>query len=147
MLSLNNLFRDLVPLLVKRHRKDGLGPFAKGSFSGPGEERETRVREISVRELARLKEFPVIVDVREEEEFSTGHIEGARNVSRAELELIASTIIPDLASPIVVYCARGSRGALAADSLQKLGYRNVFSLKGGLSGWLEAGGLVETRRH
>ena len=45
----------------------------------------------------------------------------------------------------LVYSAAGNQGALAADSLQKLGYLNVFSLKGGLSGWLEAGGLVETR--
>src|SRR5271165_4092178 len=73
-----------------------------------------------------------------------GHIDGAKHVSRGVLEQKICEIAPDYSGPIVVYCAGGDRGALAADNLQKLGYQNVFSLKGGLSGWLEAGGLVET---
>jgi phage shock protein E len=104
----------------------------------------SRIHEITPRELARFKTLPLIIDVREKDEFVRGHINGARNISQNLLKQKVCEIAPDRSSPIVVYCAHGNRGALAADTLQKMGYQNVFSLKGGLSGWLEAGGLVET---
>ena len=110
----------------------------------PADNVRSRIREISPRELARFRDLPFIVDVRDEEEFFSGHIKGAKNVSIHFLEEAAAEIVPDRSCLILVYCAAGNRGALAADNLQKLGYLNVFSLKGGLSGWLEAGGLVET---
>ncbi|MBV8224248.1 MAG: rhodanese-like domain-containing protein [Verrucomicrobia bacterium] len=103
-----------------------------------------RVREILPRELARLKEYPLFVDVREESEFLYGHIEGARNVSPSVLGQVVPEISPDHARPIVVYCARGTTSAVAAKLLQKLGYQNVYSLKDGLFGWLEAGGVLQT---
>jgi phage shock protein E len=141
-----NVFRELAPLLARRRRSD-VGPIrrAEGSMT-PADDLRGRIREISPSELANFRELPLIVDVREEEEFFSGHIKGAKNVSRGSLEEMVSQIAPDRSSSILVYCAAGNRGALAADSLQKMGYQNVFSLKGGLSGWLEAGGLVETRR-
>lgn len=146
MIPLLNMFRELAPLLAGRRRKD-VGPIrrAEGSMT-PADDLRGRIREISPSELANFRELPLIVDVREEEEFFSGHIKGAKNVSRGSLEQMVSQIAPDRSGSIVVYCAAGNRGALAADSLQKMGYQNVFSLKGGLSGWLEAGGLVETRR-
>src|ERR1700740_2865444 len=116
-----------------RHRDDITNQWGGG---------RSRIREISPRELAKFRELPLIVDVREEEEFFTGHIKGAKNVSRWLLEEVVTEIAPARSSPILVYCAAGNRGALAAGSLQKMGYQNVFSLKGGLSGWLEAGGMV-----
>jgi phage shock protein E len=105
-----------------------------------------RIREIAPRELAKLKQSTLIIDVREKDEFAQGHILGARNVSRGVLEWKVKNLVPDPLSPIVLYCSCGSRSALAADNLQKIGYQNVYSLKGGLSAWLEAGGVVETRR-
>ena len=47
--------------------------------------------------------------------------------------------IPDVAAEIVLYCGGGYRSALAADNLQRMGYRNVKSMAGGFSGWREAG--------
>jgi len=90
MISFINLFRDLAPVLAKRKRNNEIETCRSEGLPSPGEETLNRIREISVRELARLKEFPVIVDVREEEEFYSGHIEGARNVSRAALEQTVS---------------------------------------------------------
>jgi phage shock protein E len=146
VIPLLNLFRELVPLLVRRHRVGEI-PWRRGDGSLlSSDDARSRIREISLRELAKFKELPVIVDVREETEFSRGHIKGAKNARQASLEETVSEIAPDRSSPILVYCAAGNRGALAADSLQKMGYLNVFSLKGGLSSWLEAGGLVETPR-
>jgi phage shock protein E len=106
-----------------------------------------RIREIAPREMAKLKQSPVIIDVRENDEFVQGHISGARNVSRGVLEREVKNIVLDPLSPILLYCSCGSRSALAADNLEKIGYQNVYSLKGGLSAWLEAGGVVETWKH
>ena len=146
MIPLLSLFRELIPLLARRHRVDEI-PWRRGDGSlHPADDARSRIREISPRELARFKKLPVIVDVREETEFFSGHIKGAKNVRPGSLAETVSQIAPDRSSPILVYCAAGNRGALAADSLQKMGYLNVFSLKGGLSSWLEAGGLVETPR-
>jgi len=144
MISFISLFRDLAPVLAKRNRDNDIKACPNDRLSIHADITVNQIREISVRELARLKESPVIVDVRDEKEFLTGHIEGAWHVSRAALEQTVPEIVPDRAIPIVVYCTHGTRGALAAETLQKLGYRNVFSLKGGLFAWLEAGGLVET---
>lgn len=139
-----NLFRELAPRLAglhltghhPRHRGDGF----------VASEAENGIREISPAGLTKFKELPLIVDVREQDEFFSGHIKGAKNINRGSLQQTVSEIAPDQSSLILVYCAAGNRAALAANSLQKMGYRNVFSLKGGLSAWLEAGGLVETGR-
>jgi phage shock protein E len=145
VIPLLNFFREIAPLLLaRRHRIDEIPARRGQGLVNPAEEARGRIREISPRELARFKELPLIVDVRAEEEFFSGHIKGAKNVKRELLQVTVSQIAPDRSRAILVYSAVGDQGALAADSLQKLGYLNVFSLKGGLSGWLEAGGLVET---
>jgi phage shock protein E len=139
-----SLFRELAPRLAGL-RMPGQLPERRGdAFMNPAD--ESRLREVSPAGLAKFKELPLILDVREQEEFFSGHIKGAKNVTRSSLEQTVAEIAPDRSRPILVYCAAGNRAALAADSLQKMGYRHVFSLKGGLSAWLEAGGLVETRR-
>jgi phage shock protein E len=137
-----SLFRELAPRLAGLGRTVRLPMGGSGGFLNPAD--DTRIHEIAPAALAKFKELPLIVDVREKEEFFSGHIKGAKNISRGSLERTVAEIAPDRASPILLYCAAGNRAALAADSLQKMGYRNVFSLKGGLSGWLEAGGWVET---
>jgi phage shock protein E len=140
-----NLFRELVPFLARRQRIDQWPIRRGGDYILPTEGTGSRIREISPHQLAKFRNLPLIVDVRDEEEFFSGHIKGAKNLSGDLLSEAVSEIAPDRSSPILVYCAAGNRGALAADRLQKMGYLNVFSLKGGLSGWLEAGGLVETQ--
>jgi phage shock protein E len=105
-----------------------------------------RIREVAPREITKLRQSPVIIDVRENDEFLQGHISGAINVSRGVLERKVRNIVPDPLSLILLYCSCGNRSALAADNLQKMGYQNVYSLKGSLSAWLESGGVVETRR-
>jgi len=77
----------------------------------------------------------VVVDVREREEFSNGHIEGAVNVSRGTLEMRIAEVVPDKNTPVVCYCGGGNRGALATATLVKMGYRNAVSIAGGLKGY------------
>ena len=82
----------------------------------------------------------VLVDVRENEEFSVGHIPGARHVPRAYLESRIEGVVPDRDAHIVLYCASGNRSAYAARTLSEdLGYRNVESMTGGITLWKDRG--------
>ncbi len=103
---------------------------------------KTRIREISIPELKKKldahQDFHLL-DVREESEFAAGHLPSARHLSKGILERDIETTVPDPNAEIVLYCGGGFRSALAADNLQKMGYRRVLSLAGGWRGWLEAG--------
>ena len=81
----------------------------------------------------------VLIDVREESDWREGHAQGARNLSRGVIELEIEEQIPDVTKPIICYCGGGSRSALVAESLQRMGYENVRSMTGGLRAWKEAG--------
>lgn len=81
----------------------------------------------------------LLVDVREESDWREGHAEGATHLSRGVIELEIEEQIPDVKKPIICYCGGGSRSALVAESLQKMGYENVRSMAAGLRGWKEAG--------
>lgn len=81
----------------------------------------------------------LIIDVRESDEWETGYIPTAIHLSKGIIERDIEKKIPDLNTEIVVYCSGGFRCALVADSLQKIGYTQVYSLDTGLQGWLDAG--------
>src|SRR6185437_6296232 len=81
----------------------------------------------------------ILVDTREDAEWARGHIPGAIHLGRGIIERDIEKAIPDKGAPIVLYCGGGFRSALAADNLQKMGYRNVISMDGGWRGWTEAG--------
>ena len=109
-------------------------------------EAKTRVKEVSVRDVldkrSRGEKFHLI-DVREESEWAQGRAQGARHLGRGVLERDIETAVPDPGAEIVLYCGGGFRSALAADNLQKMGYRRVLSMAGGWSAWQEAGAPVE----
>lgn len=77
----------------------------------------------------------VLVDVREKDEQEKGVIPGAKLIPRGFLELRIEEQVPKKDQEIVLYCAGGTRSALAAKSLKDLGYQKVHSLIGGYSGW------------
>src|SRR6266403_4144638 len=81
----------------------------------------------------------VIVDVREKDEGDEEHIPGATHLSRGTIELDIEEKVPDLNALIICHCGGGGRSALAAETLQKMGYKNVRSMAGGLKGWRAAG--------
>jgi rhodanese-related sulfurtransferase len=85
----------------------------------------------------------VLIDVREDNEFSSGHAEGARHMGRGVIERDIVQTYPDKSTELVLYCGGGYRSALAADMLQKMGYTRVWSLDGGWKAWLEAGAPTE----
>jgi rhodanese-related sulfurtransferase len=81
----------------------------------------------------------VIVDVRDKDEWDEGHIPGATHMSRGTIELDIEEKVPDTNAMIICHCGGGGRSALAAESLQKMGYKNVRSMAGGFKAWKDAG--------
>src|SRR5277367_4449060 len=120
--------------------------FAKGSSEG-GEamdhpegflnlvkDAKKRNKEENFRETKKrldASEKIILVDTREDSEWARGHIPGAIHLSKGIIERDIEKAIPDKSSEIVLYCGGGFRSALAADNLQKMGYRNVISMDGG----------------
>ncbi|HEY1778118.1 MAG TPA: molybdopterin-synthase adenylyltransferase MoeB [Solirubrobacteraceae bacterium] len=85
-----------------------------------------------------------IVDVRETEEFATGHLPGAKHVPRGYLETRIEGVVPNRSQRVVLYCASGNRSALAAKTLvDDLGYETVESMTGGITLWKDRGYAVE----
>jgi rhodanese-related sulfurtransferase len=104
------------------------------------DEAKSRIREISAAEAAkRQAEGALLIDVRESDEFAKGHAKDAVPLSKGVLELKIEEIAPDVTTQIMCYCGGGSRSALAAESLQRMGYANVASVIGGFKAWKEQG--------
>ena len=80
-----------------------------------------------------------IVYVREPDEYEDRHIKGAKPLPRGLLEYKAADELPDKDAHIVVHCAVGGRGALAAKALKEMGYTNVANMDGGMNAWREKG--------
>lgn len=99
--------------------------------------RETNADEVKAK-LDRGKKL-ILIDVREESEFAKDHLPGAIHLSRGVIERDIEKNAPDINAPLVLYCGGGNRSALAAESLQKMGYTNVLSMDGGIRAWREKG--------
>jgi rhodanese-related sulfurtransferase len=106
------------------------------------EDAKTRIRETTVDAVKAnidAGESFTLIDVREESEWAAGHIPGAIHLGKGIIERDIEVKIPDLSTPIVLYCGGGFRSALAADALQKMGYTNVVSMDGGWREWTQKG--------
>ena len=104
------------------------------------------IQEISPQETAAALDRgdTLLIDVRDPGEWQEGHIPGATNFSRGTVELEIEGAAPDLSMPIITHCGGGGRSALAAESLQRMGYTNVKSMAGGFKAW-KAAGLPTTK--
>jgi len=80
-----------------------------------------------------------LLDVREREEYREGHLHGAISLPRGFLEIRIEEAVPSKDTPIIAYCAGGTRSLLAAKQLREMGYSNVISMTGGYSAWKGAG--------
>ena len=110
------------------------------------DEAKSRIREVSAAETqARLKENPEtkLIDVREDNEFAAAHAAGATHLGKGIIERDIETVVPDKDTELILYCGGGYRSALASDTLQKMGYTNVWSMAGGWRAWQEAGGEID----
>lgn len=110
---------------------------------------KSEIREVQPEEVQqKIKKDPttVLIDVREPDEWEGGIVPGALTVPRGFLELEIEETVPDKNKEIVCYCMGGTRSALAAKSLQDLGYKKVSSMIGGFRGWKNAGLPIEMKK-
>lgn len=108
------------------------------------DEAKAGVREVSVNEtLERLENGAVLIDVREDKEYAAGHAAGAEHIGRGVIERDIVAKHPEKSEELILYCGGGYRSALAAESLQKMGYTNVWSMVGGWSAWKEVEAPIE----
>lgn len=108
---------------------------------------KARVREMDLAaysEMLKEQTPHILVDTREDSEWSKGRIPGAIHLGKGIIERDIISRVPDKSATLVLYCGGGYRSALAADSLQKMGYTSVISLDGGWRAWNEAGLPIET---
>ena len=103
-----------------------------------------RIRQVDAEQAKALlgKSGVVFLDVRDQNEVNLGRIPNAVHISRGNLETKIEAVVPRDAE-VVIYCASGNRSALAADTMQQMGYANVCSLAGGIRGWAESGGEID----
>src|SRR6188508_1257036 len=100
------------------------------------------IREVTAAEAEQLlgaETRPVLVDVRERDEYEQGFIPGAVHIPRGNLESRIERAVPDRGTPLVLYCASGNRSAYSAKTLAELGYTDVVSMAGGFSRWKQNG--------
>jgi rhodanese-related sulfurtransferase len=106
------------------------------------EEARKRVQETTVdavkSKLDKGERF-LLIDVREDNEYAKDHLPGAIHLGKGIIERDIEERVPDLNTPMILYCGGGFRSALAADNLQKMGYTQVISMDGGIRGWREKG--------
>ncbi len=106
----------------------------------------TRVEQITPTEVQEKQDDDddfTLLDVREKDEWRSSRIIEAEHLSKGIIERDIEEEIPNQDEELVLYCGGGYRAALAADNLQKMGYRDVKSLKGGFRAWNEAGLPIE----
>ena len=99
---------------------------------------EMTVQEVNERMQAGGDDF-VLLDVRGEDEWELGHLDGAVHVPRGRLEEKVEESLPDKSKEVIVYCAGGVRSLLAGETLKDLGYDQVISMDGGYGDWEDAG--------
>jgi sulfur-carrier protein adenylyltransferase/sulfurtransferase len=109
---------------------------------------KSRIPEVDPAEVRdQLGNGAVVIDVREAEEWSTGHIPGAKHVPKSFLESRIEGSAPDRDQHVILYCQSGNRSAWAARTLvDDLGYSNVESMTGGITLWKDRGYDVEQPR-
>jgi len=122
------------------------GSGAGKSFAELRAELQSKIGQIEPAALQGIADC-IIIDVRSESEWRTGHLPSARHVDRGFLELEIERLEPDRSRTIVCYCASGTRSLLAADTLTTMGYANVRSLSGGIEGWKAIGGRIVAPAH
>lgn len=97
------------------------------------------IRPENLKAMQQNGEDMIVIDVREREDNAKGAIPGAVNIPRGILEYNVDQVTTDKDKKLVLYCGGGSRSALAAQSLKRMGFKNVIFLAGGYRGWKSSG--------
>lgn len=119
-----------------------MAPNHSPAFLALVEDAKGRITEFTVDQIRQRQlagESFTLVDVREESEWQSGHVAGAIHLGKGIIERDIESRIPEKDEDIVLYCGGGFRSALAADTLQKMGYTQVSSMDGGMREWRNSG--------
>ncbi len=103
---------------------------------------KSRIREVNIdqyREMVSSGDPHLLIDVREESEWSAGHAAGAIHLGKGIIERDIESKVPEKDAKLVLYCGGGFRSALAGDALRQMGYGNVISLDGGWRAYQASG--------
>jgi len=103
------------------------------------EELRPAVKELTVNQVKDMMgtgEKFNLIDVREDYEWQHGSLPNAVHLSKGVIERDIESAIPDKETPIVLFCSGGFRSIVAAYNVQKMGYDKVYSMAGGLKGWM-----------
>ncbi|MDO9134350.1 MAG: rhodanese-like domain-containing protein [Hydrogenophaga sp.] len=103
---------------------------------------KSQCREVPIENAqALVQSADVVIDVREADEYATGHLAGAINIPRGLLEfkLSGTPALEPRDLNVVLYCKTSGRAALAAVAMQGMGYLHVVSIAGGIEAWVQAG--------
>ncbi len=125
-ISLNNIV-----IASPKDKQDELVKEAKSSIS--------HISSSDLSKKMKSDEKFYLIDVRTKAEYDAGHLAGAKWISRGKLEWGVTAMSDDPDVEMILYCRSGSRGSLAVQSLEKLGYKNVKNLDGGFKAWVGAG--------
>ena len=113
------------------------------SFQDIMAEARKEIPEVSAQQVNELLKnngkSPVLLDVRESDEWRQGHLEGALPLPRGFLEIKVESAVPNKETPIIAYCAGGVRSLLAAKAMKEMGYQDVSSMAGGYTAWKNGG--------
>ena len=107
---------------------------------------KSRIREVTVAETRERMDSDNgvrLIDVREDSEWQLAHAAGAEHLGKGIIERDIETSVSDKSTELILYCGGGYRSALAADVLQRMGYRNIFSMAGGWKAWKDSGAPIE----
>ncbi len=108
---------------------------------------KSRIREVSVEEARKrvaARADVRLIDVREDREWAAGHALGAEHLGKGIIERDIEAQVADKSTELILYCGGGYRSALAADVLQQMGYKNVYSMAGGWKAWKDSGAPTAT---
>lgn len=114
------------------------------AFDALCDDAKTRIQEITVDDAADMmgQEDVFLIDVRDTDEYDAFRIANAIHLSKGWAEAKIHTVVHDKDAPVILYCGGGNRSALVADNLQKMGYTDVSSMRGGIKAWVKAGKKV-----
>lgn len=105
---------------------------------------KARVKRVDIEQYKQMPaDSHVLIDTREDHEWTEGHAAGAIHLSKGIIERDIEAEVPDKSTTMVLYCGGGFRSALVADALQKMGYKNAISLDGGWRAWNAANLPIE----
>ena len=107
---------------------------------------KSRIREVNMEQYKQMVasgEAHLLIDVREESEWTAGHAAGSLHLGKGIIERDIESKVPRKDTTLVLYCGGGFRSALAGDALRKMGYSSVISLDGGWRDYQSSGLPVE----